>query len=675
MIPPLTKLRDWSAIQTVALTCSEPRFVRSLVALVLAVLLFHALPGYPAGAEVVLQGDATTFALANGLITARVAKASGDLLSMEFHGKEMLSTSGRRSGGYWSHNVALAHPQARVTIDPMNNGGERAEVSLKAIYQGKPLGSGPGGSAVANIEIRYALARGDSGLYTYCIFEHRTNYPAFSLGEARFCAKLNDELFDWMTVDAKRNLKMLTAADWNHGTVMNMKEVRRLNSGIYQGRVEHKYDYSANQFDVRAWGWSSTQAAIGLWLINPSVEYLSGGPTKFELCAHRDATFGTNVDAPAPPTVLNYWRSSHYGGSSCVVRQGEGWTKCIGPFLIYCNSGPTPQALWQEALAKARSESDLWPYGWVTGVDYPDRTQRATVRGRLRLIDPAAPGSTLRNLQVGLTAPDYLLPSLRSNSMPQLVEWQQDAKFYQFWVRGDDTGGFVIPKVRPGCYTLRAIADCVLGEFTLTNVVVTHGAALDLGEIAWRPLHYGQQLWDIGVPNRSGAEFFKGDDYFHWGWYLEYSKLFPSDVRYAIGQSDFRKDWFFEEVPHNEDPANLTGRGTGRATTWTITFLSPPGTHGRATLRLAICGVGTRRLDVTLNGNPIGAISDLVPNATINRDGIAGTWSEHDLAFDATLLRSGTNTLRLTVPAGPLTSGIIYDYLRLELDNPGIPTQ
>jgi hypothetical protein len=31
-------------------------------------------------------------------------------------------------------------------------------------------------------------------------------------------------------------------------------------------------------------------------------------------------------------------------------------------------------------------------------------------------------------------------------------------------------------------------------------------------------------------------------------------------------------------------------------------------------------------------------------------------------------LKAGTNTITLTVPAGTLTAGIIYDYLRLELE-------
>jgi len=88
------------------------------------------------------------------------------------------------------------------------------------------MGSGPGGSVVADIEILYALGRGDSGVYTYSIFTHPTNYPATSIGEARFAMKLNDDVFDWMTVDSNRDMEMISTYDWNHGKPMNMKEAR-----------------------------------------------------------------------------------------------------------------------------------------------------------------------------------------------------------------------------------------------------------------------------------------------------------------------------------------------------------------------------------------------------------------------------------------------------------------
>ena len=697
---------------------------------------------------VTVATDDASFTLDNGIVSAQVARRSGDLHSLKYHQLELLDTHGRQAG-YWSHDAARGRPESRTTIDPLANGGERAEVSVKGVANGSPLGSGPGGGVYADVEIRYALGRGDSGVYTYSIFTHPTNYPATSVGEARFCLKLNDDLFDWMSVDAKRNMEMITTYDWNHGIQMNFKEARRMNTGRYQGMVEHKYDYSANQFTVRAWGWSSSAGHVGIWFVNPSVEYLSGGPTKFELSSHRDATFNTSAtNAPAPPTLLNYWRSSHYGGSICNLAATDAWTKVIGPFLIYCNSAGDHDALWHDALAKAGTETRAWPFDWVSGVDYPHQAQRSTVTGKIVLEDPQAPGLKLRHLLVGLTAPDYTPASIprsgrgavrfpgfgltgggddeaamtnlanlnnsaagtndfasrfaRANAdepatnrfgrfsrsgtngfrgrfgggysgLPHIVDWQIDAKNYQFWVTADDSGDFSIPNVRPGTYSLHAIADGVLGDLTLSNVTVAPAQKLALGRVDWQPVRFGRQLWDIGIPNRSGSEFFKGDDYFHWGWYLQYPRLFPYDMKYVIGKSDFRKDWFFEQVPRNEDTNNTTGRGNGSATTWTVTFELPEAPHGRATLRLAICGVGTRTLMASVNNRLIGNLTNLVYNATINRDGIDGYWSEHDLTFNAALMKQGPNVLALTVPAGPLMNGIIYDYLRLELDDNAKP--
>ena len=632
------------------LNTNLPRFALALLTLALTLS--------PAQAQdpVQVSDNGDTYTLANGILTAKIGKRDGDLKSLVYKGVQTVNV------GYWSHRPTSNQLADTITIDPKTNGGQRAEVAIQGVSGGQQMGKGPGGSTVADVEVRWALDRGASGIYTYTIFTHRADYPATSVGEARFCAKLNDSVFDWMTVDANRNMKMITAYDWDHGIVMNMKEARRMTSGIDNGQVEHKYDYSANQYHTLAWGWSSTSKHIGFWFVNPTVEYLSGGPTKVELSAHRDATFGNDPNAPAPPCLLNYWRGSHYGGSECNIAQGEQWTKVIGPFLIYCNSGDSPNAMWQDALAQSKIQSAAWPFDWVNGVDYPHKADRATVSGRLLFNDPLAPVPmrSYTNLMVGLAAPAQ-----------GGIDWQNDAKHYEFWSPGAPDGSFAIPNVRPGNYTLYAIADGVLGEFSKANVTVQKGVPLNLGSIEWKPVRYGRQLWDIGIPNRTGSEFFKGDDYFHWGWYLQYPKLFPNDVNFTIGKSDYRKDWFFEQVPHSNNPNDTTGNAGGRATTWTINYNLDTPPSGKAILRLAICGVGARNIAVNVNGRPVGAVSGLKYNATINRDGIGGYWVEKDLPFDAAAMRSGMNTLTLTIPAGGLTSGILYDYLRLELaDSP-----
>lgn len=45
---------------------------------------------------------------------------------------------------------------------------------------------------------------------------------------------------------------------------------------------------------------------------------------------------------------------------------------------------------------------------------------------------------------------------------------------------------------------------------------------------------------------------------------------------------------------------------------------------------------------------------------------VQGLWYERQFEFDASKLKAGENTLTLTVPAGPVNNGVVYDYLRLE---------
>ncbi len=424
----------------------------SLLARIFGAMLAIACPAHPligadtpppaaAAAPVSVTQDGASFTLANGLLTARISKHSGDLLSLQFKTVETLAAGSGHPGGYWSHSAASAKTVQRVSIDPQNNGGELAEVSVKGFCQGQAMGSGPGGSVIADIEIRYALARGSTGLYTYCIFEHKADYPATQIGEARYCAKLNAQVFDWMSIDARRNKQMPTPEDWDNGTQLNMKEAPRLNTGIYKGQVEHKYDYSAIQFDIPAFGWSGTKKQIGLWFVNPSIEYLSGGATKVELTGHLD------INAGAAPTLLNYWRGSHYGGSHCEIDAGEVWTKVVGPFMLYCNAAASPDDMWKDALSQAKKEADAWPYEWVTAADYPHKAERGSVAGQLALNDPQAPAVKFSNLRVGLAWPDYNVRGARAGGAS--VDWQQDAKHYEFWARGDEhQGRFEIPTIR-----------------------------------------------------------------------------------------------------------------------------------------------------------------------------------------------------------------------------------
>jgi rhamnogalacturonan endolyase len=688
---------------------------------------------------VTVTDDGPTYTLANGYLTIKVDKVTGDLVSVKTPHTvtpdvELMGFVSGHHAGYWEQSPALAaRREDKITIDPATNKGERAEVSVKGWSDGKsilgshPTAAGQGGGLIADLEIRYALGRGEHGLYTYAIYTHEPAYPAGSVGESRFGFKLSGKVFDWLSIDEQRNALMPTGADWDAGTDLNMKESRRLTTGVYKGRAEHKYDYSADQSKIPAFGWSSTKEHVGLFLINPSFEYLSSGPLHFELTGHIDDGDGGD------PTLLDYWRGTHYGGSVLNFAANESWTKVVGPIFVYVPTGGMPDALFNDARRQAGVEAARWPYSWVKGVDYTPANERATVKGRLKLVDAQATTVKFSNLLVGLSFPDqpavaraprlprreadaapaaelsaagapksdststvdpdhpaqlnaqgqrvnrgtYVAPRRAGvpalNFPPQPITWQNDAKHYEFWVRGFDDGRFTIPNVRPGTYQLHAVSDGVLGAYDATaSVTIVPGQRLDLGTIEWHPVRFGKQIWQIGTPNRSAKEFLKGDDHWHWGMYIEYAKLFPHDVDYTVGKSDAAKDWFIYQVPHDVD-FKPDGRDQGRATPWTIHFTMPEGEQpaGKATLRFGLDGVSTRSLGISVNGKDAGTMTDLFgAGASMIRDGIEGTWIERDFNFDAGLLKPGENTIVLTVPAGGVANGICYDVVRLEVAPP-----
>ena len=749
----------------------------SLLALVLPTAPSCAAQTAPK-APVTVTDNGRSWTLDNGIVKATITKDSGSMPSLIYRGVQIMAAS----GGTWEHTPQGA-PQLTnsIDIDPASNGGTRAEVSIKGISGGTYMmtRSAPGGGTLCDIELRYSLGSGDSGIYVYSILSHPASYPAAGTGaEDRYITRLNQE-FDWITVDKDRNMLEAAPTDWGTGVVVHAKEQRIMSKGVYKNSVEHKYSYSGMQYRTPAYGWSSTKERIGAWFINPTIEYLSGGPTRIDLDAH----FGDNGNPE--PIILDYWHSGHYDGTRTNIAVGEEWSKVIGPIFVYVNSldgskaKPTTQAeldtlaatagnptvpaswtananaLWQDALAQAKKENTKWPYAWVNGVDYPHLDQRGTVTGQIVLNDPLAPkGSStkLPHLTVGLTHPDASPAELAATAATRPARpapapgtlgagpgsataprggygggnftppadagsWIHEARFYQFFNDGTEDGKFTLAKVRPGNYTLHATADGVLGDFAQANITVEPGKTLDLGKLEWKPVRYGKQLWEIGTPDRAADEFFKGDgaNYWLWGWNLRYALLFPNDVTYTIGKSDPHKDWFFEEVPHAtnlsfvnpaaKDPANqrfgwvkaesleqypqTNGRGpwavygSGRETVWTIKFDLAKPVGGEAFFRVALAGVNGMRggLAVAVNGKPAGAVGDGSDPANarlINTDAIRyntdkGLWQQRTLKFDAALLKPGENAITLTVPAGDVSTGVVWDYLRLELDENAKP--
>lgn len=663
-----------------------------------------------------MKQDRDSFELENGFVCVRVDKRTGFLRSLLYCGLELLATpenspdSGGGLGGYWSQ-VGRIQPGPmrtnRVVVDPHASDGELADVMVGFVNDtASPMGA-------VDIEIHYAVVRGIAGVYTYAVWRHLPGYPPFSVGEARFCAKLNPELFDYMTIDEARQGLMPLGRDWDAGETLNLKEARRMTTGLFRNKAEHKYDYSAVLYQTRVYGWSSSARQLGLWLINPSTEYIGGGPTKLELTAHLDCNPG------GLPTLLNMWLGSHYGGTGFAVNTNEHWQKLIGPFLLYCNRAPTHREMWTDARRRAQTESGLWPYTWVEHPLYPQASSRGTVSGRVLIKDPLDSKLRPSNIWVGLTAPNYTNPVLQFpqgtrrragsqtpqppqtsdtnvaarpfRAFPPELDWQRDAKFYQYWTPAGADGRFKLRHVRPGTYWLRVIADGVPGEYVLTNVVVLQGQHLKLGRLLWQPLRYGRTLWQIGVPDRTATEFRHGNHYWQWGLYNRYPSEFPNDVRFVVGKDDWRWAWNYVQPPRakpqptellSEDdepnfafdpPIDISSTNAANAldTSWEIIFTLENTESGEVVLRLGFCGTQAGcNVRVSVNGVTVGETGPLPPTSSMQRDSARAFSLEKIIRFDTALLTRGTNMIRLTSTARSWSQGVSYDFVRLELAEP-----
>jgi rhamnogalacturonan endolyase len=569
------------------------------------------------------KGDRVT--LDNGQVAFDVAKVNGNFAALKYDGLSILAEPGYLD---WvgPRNNHIARGAFTVVTNPADNAGEMAEVRVAQKFAGGP--------SPFDVEIHYVLRRGDSGPYCFVIFSHQSSYPEGGYGQARWVLRLSDDVFDFINVDAQRRFLMPPS---NTPTrMLGPKESLMFTDGPFKGQITDKYHFYVDSGDHFFHGWTGTNSHIGCWVISGSNEAQNGGPTK----QHNDAQFGR--------LLFKIITCVHYGAAGIHVNAGQQWQKIYGPWMLYLNHAESNNALWANAQRKSASERAAWPLVWMRNKAYPLADQRGTVSGQLTIHDPQDQTASPSNAWVGLAAPS--------------PDWQQQSDGYQFWVRADPDGRFRIPAIRAGHYTLYAFVDGVMDQFRLDRVDVTPGANIALGALEWRPVRYGQQIWQIGTPDRTAREFRHGDDYRQWGLWQKFPVDFPQGVNFVIGKSRERTDWNYAQMNVQKD-----GKWVG--TTWNILFSQPsPSRAGTAVLRLALASTHNAKLTIRLNDQVIDSFRTAADNAMI-RAGIHGQYSEQDTFFDASLIRQGTNTFSLTQSAGGnVQKSIMYDCIRLEVD-------
>ncbi|XP_016467717.2 uncharacterized protein LOC107790313 isoform X2 [Nicotiana tabacum] len=522
-----------------------------------------------------------------------------------------------------------------------------------------------------NIDKRFIMLKGSSGFYSYAIYEHLEGWPGFNLDETRIAFKLRKDKFHYMAMADNRQRYMPLPDDRlpDRGQPLAYPEAVLLVNPVepeFKGEVDDKYQYSCEDKDLKVHGWICMDPPLGFWIIIPSDEFRSGGPLKQNLTSH------------VGPTALSMFLSAHYAGEDLVAKFGEGepWKKVFGPvfiYLNYVNEGEDPLILWEDAKEQMLVEVQSWPYSFPASEDFPSSSQRGNISGRLLVQDRYFKDDKISasGAYVGLAPPG------------EVGSWQRECKDYQFWIKADEEGYYIISDIRAGNYNLYAFVPGFIGDYKSDiTVTITSGCSIEIDDLVFEPPRNGPTLWEIGIPDRSAREFYipdpdpkyinklfvnHPDKFRQYGLWERYSDLYPNgDIVFTVGESDYKKDWFFAQVTRKRDEKTYIG------TTWQIKFkLDSVKQKEIYTLRVALASAAQAELQVRLNDSstntPLFSSGVIGKDNAIARHGIHGLHWLFNVNLQGNILVEGENTIYLTqANATSPFQGIMYDYIRLE---------
>ncbi|XP_027094504.1 uncharacterized protein [Coffea arabica] len=621
--------------------------------------------------------------LTNGILQLTLTNPGGNLIEIQYCGIDNLLelSNPNLRGGFWDLNWSEAGSAGTrgkfdtiegTTFRVVVETDEQVELSFTRMWDPSLQGD----HAPLSIDKRFILFRGCSGFYSYAIYERNEDMPAFNLNETRIAFMLNIQKFRYMAISDDRQRYMPLPDDRlpPRGEELAFPEAVRLVDPIepeFKGEVDDKYEYSCENKDNQVHGFICLEPPVGFWQITPSNEFRTGGPTKQDLTSHVN------------PTTLAMFVSTHYGGTDLVVKFGEGepWKKVFGPVFIYLNSASDENEafkLWDDAKRQMNQEVESWPYGFPASEDFPKADQRGTVSGNLLVRDRYTSEELIvaDGAYVGLAPPG------------EIGSFQKECKGYQFWTRADSQGYFSINNVSPATYNLYAWVPGFIGDYrSESTITITAGCEVELGDLVFEPPRDGPTLWEIGIPDRSAAEFYfpdpnplyinklylnlPADRFRQYGLWERYADLYPDgDLVYTVGTSDYRKDWFYAHVNRK------IGENIFQSTTWQVNFeVDNVVQTGTYKLRIALCSATYSELQVRVNdpdANPPHFTSGLIgSDNAIARHGVHGLYWLFNIDIPESQLRQGYNVIYLTQAKNDTAlHGIMYDYIRMECPEP-----
>jgi len=595
------------------------------------------------------------------------------------NGVQMISQSGG-AGGFGNHYYIYYYFYPDGSQDSAYLGttatSANADLAYKRTYN-------PATDQVAvDMEIHYALGQGNTALYVYLVANHPTTYPLCNIAFIQMIWPAAHDSTNFLCensyidlvktglslngVQETRAALEPTFADVNASVNVTglPQEIFQATTGFFAGQLYGKYTYNFDYAQLGAWGRASDVNHVGEWVINASAEYMNNGPTMCEY-SHGEGLMYNNIV------------SNHYDNVGITVAANANWSKVFGPWALYFNSQTTGDAAWQDAKTQAAAEKAAWPYAWMSNSAYATASQRATVTGQLVINDSMRPGASGAGAWVGLAAPDSGVENAPDN-------WQFQAADYQFWVQTDANGNFTIPAVRtvdsygnPAVYRLYAYSagtsttTGVVGEFEADPGALTAGATKNLGTLTWNVAHKGNSLvWEIGIPDRTAAEFKHGDEYAKPNLWGNFSNEFTNPLEYNIADGNWATALNFVHSVDNVGTAPWK---------WHLNFNLTAVISGTYWLTIAYAAPSSNQI-IRVNDDS-SVFADFTPaNAdpgasTYLRQGIHSKYSVAHIAIPSSNLRVGANTITLDheYHSDHAAACFMYDYLDLEAPAPPPP--
>lgn len=553
----------------------------------------------------VISGN--TVAIDNGVLEAKIV--GGRMTSINLKGESNLLNNG--GSGYFSYNDdnGFYSPTA-LTPNIKQNTSEIADIYVHHINN-------------FDVEMHFVFRKNESGFYTYFVVSD-AGIPGKRLGQLRFAFRVDKDIFDYAWT-VEREGPMI------HPDVLAnyVEEIQDATYLLQDGSIYTKYDWCSYKIYDDLHGLMGN--GTGVWNMEASHEYISGGPTMQETTLHGTST---------TPILLCPFITGHFGSETITLRdEYTRWRKIFGPAFVYINSG-TNEEIVADAKMKASELKAQWPYQWLNHELYA--LSRGSFTGQLDM--------------KGRGEVDSAMVVLSKDGPSWIAEdglWQKQPYDYSFWAEANQSGNFEVDKIIPGTYTLYAYSQKgkLIDELRKDNVIISEGDN-DAGIIQWDAKDKQKTIFQIGTADHKSGEYKLGNlprAYGRW-------KKSPIELTYDTDTNHPRDNWYYCQRVNSK---------------WNIKFnVSDRSVLNNPVLKVALAGVDAQpHLDLILNGETL-SVNDLGTDSGIRRSSLtSGKYKLITWDVDKTLLLNGKNTLSLyCYGSAQEYKGIMYDAILMEAD-------